>query len=78
MRLGEIMSLTWNQVDLTIQRITLYVIKNGDIRVLPLVDHALEVMRERSKVRRIDTNLVFASRLDPHKAATIRSPSVIA
>ena len=35
---------------------------------------ALELLRERSKVRRIDTELVFPGRIDPSKPVDLRSP----
>lgn len=58
----EIMSLHWDQVDLVRKTITLYETKNGEIRALPLVGHALELMREREKARCVDTDLVFPGR----------------
>ena len=35
--------------------------KNGERRAIPLAGPALEEMKQRSKVRRIDTDLVFAN-----------------
>lgn len=58
----EIMGMRWGQVDLRRGVITLTETKNGEIRALPLVGHALELMQERAKVRRIDTDLVFPGR----------------
>jgi integrase len=55
----EIMGLRWKQVDIPRGTITLYETKNNEIRALPLVGRALELMRERAKVRQIDTDLVF-------------------
>lgn len=68
----EIMSMRWHQVDFQRGVITLHETKNGERRVLPLVGHALELMRAR--VRRIDTDLVFPSSLHPHKAVDLRTP----
>lgn len=65
----EIMSLRWPQVDTGRRMITLHDTKNGEIRALPLVGHACELMQERSKVRRIDTDLVFPGK----KAKAIKS-----
>lgn len=69
----EVMSLRWDQVDLNRKVITLYETKNGEIRALPLVNHAFELMKERSKVRRIDTNLVFPGS-KPNKPILLRAP----
>ena len=60
-RRGEIMSLSWDRVDLqrgfAIQEDT----KNGDRRSLHLSGLALDLLKERSKVRCIDDNRVFPS-----------------
>lgn len=58
-RRGEIMGLRWGQVDFARRSITLFETKNGEIRTLALEDHAFDLMLARSKVRRIDTDLVF-------------------
>jgi integrase len=50
MRQGEIMGLTWDVVDLDQGRITLFDTKNGEIRVVPLVGIALEVLKEHAMV----------------------------
>ncbi len=57
----EILGLRWRQVDLKRGLIVLEDTKNNDRRGLPLAGHALELMRERAKVRRIDSDLVFPS-----------------
>jgi integrase len=59
MRKGELMTLRWRQVDLPRGMITLEDTKNDERRSVPLVGHALALMTERSKVRHIDTDLVF-------------------
>lgn len=58
----EILGLRWGQVDTRRGVITLTETKNGEIRALPLTGHALELVQERAKVRRIDTDLVFPGR----------------
>jgi integrase len=58
-RAGELLGLTWRDVDLERKRATLNRTKNDERRALTLAGPALEVLRERSKVRRIDTDLVF-------------------
>jgi len=66
-RQGEILGMTWGQVDLRRQVITLTETKNNETRLLPLSGLALEIMQERSKIRRIDSMLVFPSTKDPAK-----------
>ena len=66
-RRGEIINLKWKDIDLDRRVIYLHDTKNKESRVLPLVSHALELMREHSKVRRIDSELVFPSKKDPKK-----------
>jgi integrase len=58
-RAGELLGLTWRDVDLERKRATLNRTKNDERRALTLAGPALDVLRERSKVRRIDTDLVF-------------------
>lgn len=71
-RQGELLSLEWGHVDLSAKVIRLENTKNGERRALPLASHALELMTELSKVRRIDTNLVF-SHDDGKRPIEIRS-----
>lgn len=73
-RQGEIMGLTWADTDLVLGRVTLHETKNGERRVLPITGHALELMKEYSKVRRLDTDLLFPSNSDPSKPIDLRSP----
>lgn len=70
----EIMSLRWKQVDLERGVITLYETKNGEIRALPLVSKALGLMKQRAKVRRIDTDLVFPSKHASTQPIDLRLP----
>ncbi|MDA9982674.1 site-specific integrase [Gammaproteobacteria bacterium] len=74
MRQGEIMGLTWDAVDLHQGRITLHHTKNGEIRVVPLVGKALELLKDHAKVKRIDTPLLFPGRAKPNKPIDLRSP----
>ena len=73
----EIWGLRWSQVDFQHKRIILTETKTGEIRSLSLQDHALELMRERSRVRRLDTDLVFPSR-NPQKPFNLRAHWVAA
>jgi integrase len=58
-RAGELLNLTWRDVDLDRKRATLNRTKNDERRALSLAGPALEILRERSRVRRIGTDLVF-------------------
>ncbi len=55
----EILGLHWQDVDLLRGIITLHETKNGERRILPLAGHALELMKEHSKIRYVNCNLVF-------------------
>jgi integrase len=74
MRQGEIMGLRRSDVDLHQGRITLHVTKNGEIRVVPLVGKALEILKDHAKVKRIDTSLLFPSKVDSQKPMDLRAP----
>lgn len=71
MRRGEILGLRWNYVDLTQGRITLTETKNNETRVVPIRGKALKALAAHSKVRRLDTNLVFPSQRNPLKPIKI-------
>lgn len=76
-RQGEIMNLTWDDIDLNRGRAILQETKNGERRALPITGHALDVLKELDKVRRIDTKLLFAG-ANPNKPAELRKPWVTA
>ena len=59
MRYSEIMNLTWADVDVDRAVITLQNTKNGERRAVPLVGFALERMKERGRIRRLDNSHVF-------------------
>jgi integrase len=73
-RRAEIWGLSWKCVDLKNGFITFMETKNDEPRSVPLTGHAFELMMERSKVPRIDTDLVFPSRVDRHKHFDFRRP----
>jgi integrase len=59
MRQGEVLNLRWGDVDIARGRIILHETKNGERRSVPLVGFARQVVQKLSKVRRIDTDLLF-------------------
>ena len=71
MRQGEILSLTWRDIDFDDGKITLQDTKNGERRVVPLVGFALELLKNFAKLRRLDTFLVFSGK-NRKKPADIR------
>jgi integrase len=74
MRAQEIMGLTWGRVDLKAGRILLEETKNGERRAIPLAGHALDLLKEHNKVRRLDTDLLWPSQKDPQKPINLRRP----
>ena len=78
MRQGEIMSLTWDTVDLNQGRAILHETKNGERRAVAITGHALEVLKEFNKLRRIDCNLLFPAKESrpqkPQKPMDLRTP----
>lgn len=74
MRQGEILSLEWPQVDLVRGYIYLSDTKNGERRTVPLVSHAKELVLNLSKIRRVDTKLLFPSTVKPQSPVAIRRP----
>lgn len=57
LRQNELLSLTWPMVDLRLKTIVVLETKNGEPRVVPLSNTALEVLRNRP--RSLKTDLVF-------------------
>lgn len=78
-RQSELLTLRWRQVDLQNRRLTLELTKNGRQRSPHLPELAFEVMQRRSRVRRIDTDLVFPGKAarDP-KPISVRSAFEVA
>jgi len=77
MRQGEIMNLRWQDVDLSKGIIILHETKNDERRAVPLTNHAFELLKEHSKLRRLDTDLLFPGK-NPKKPVFIRAPWVAA
>lgn len=61
MRMGEILSLTWPEVDFARRTVTVLRSKNGERRTIPLNETVLSVLRHKSKVRSLKTDLVYCS-----------------
>lgn len=82
MRSGEIMGLTWDVVDLSKGYAILHDTKNGERRRVAITGHALEQLKELSRVRRIDSKLLFPSKEVTHgkiqKSMDLRKPWITA
>lgn len=61
-RAQEVLGLRWPQVDLVRRAALLEDTKNGERRVLPLHGLALDLLKDRAKVRKLDTDLLFPGR----------------
>jgi len=72
-RFSELMNLRWSNVDMDRGFAYLHETKNNERRAIPLVGLALKKLRVLSKVRRIDTDLLFP-REDGKKPVTIQKP----
>ena len=59
MRHGEIVNLNWKDVDLGGGFVTLHDTKNSERRRVPVTGFALETLKKYSRVRRLETDLVF-------------------
>lgn len=70
-RAGELLSLTWEQIDQKRGLITLYKTKNGDARTIPLPEAARPLLAAR--IRRLGVRLVFPSKQDPEKPTSVRN-----
>ncbi|MCZ6574864.1 MAG: site-specific integrase [Gammaproteobacteria bacterium] len=72
-RKSEIINLGWKDVDLNRGIIVLHETKNRERRALPLTGRALALIKELSKVRRLDTDLLFPGH-DPRQPMDLRAP----
>ncbi len=70
-RRGELLSLTWKDVDLARRTLVLRETKNGERRSLPLQGHAFVLVQDMAKLRRIDTDLLFPGTKDPKRPLAI-------
>jgi integrase len=78
MRQGELMGLKWSDVNLKDRYIILHETKNGERRRVPLSGPALELLQQHSKVRRLDTPLLFPSTRSPNQPINLRKPFISA
>lgn len=69
MRHGEIMNLTWKDVDFQGQRITLQETKNNERRVIPLVGLAMDLLQKHAEGSR--SELLFPGK-DPKRPVDLR------
>ena len=60
MRKGELLNLRWQDVKFSKNVLVVEDSKNGDKRSVPLTGLAHKVLQEASKIRRLDTDLIFA------------------
>ncbi len=61
MRMGEILSLTWEGVDLFRKTVTVFRSKNGERRTIPVNQTVFDLLKGKARVRPLKTNLVFPS-----------------
>ena len=73
-RKKEVWDLSWNDVDLINGMVTFNQTKNDEIRSIPLAKGALEMLRDHSKIRRIDTTKVFPSKSNPKQSILLERP----
>ena len=72
-RRDEIWSLRWENVDLVEGYLTFQETKNGDIRSVPVIGQALELLRDyHRKHRLLHTSLLFPSSTNPQKPLEFR------
>jgi len=69
----EILNLRWSDVDLSRKVIVLEETKNGERRILPLVNHAYDLMYEYTKNKHSAEDLIFPNHKYKNKPIHIRS-----
>lgn len=70
-RQAEIMTLRWPMLDLSRECAFLPTTKNGEPRVMPLPGDIAAKLRERAKVRKLKSDLVFPSPDDPMRPRNV-------
>jgi integrase len=76
MRYGEIINLKWSDVDLDRKRIILQETKNGERRAVPIAGLALDRLMQLSKLRRLDTNLLFPKLRSQEVPSLLQAPDL--
>lgn len=61
-RRQEVLGLRWSEVDLKEGVLTFARTKSGKVRSVPVTGEALSILKERNKVRQLDTDLVFPAK----------------
>ena len=61
LRRDEILSLTWDRVNLFQKTIIIQKSKNGKPRTVPLTSVAMGILEEKARIRSLKTNLVFTN-----------------
>ncbi len=74
MRQSELMKLQWQDINLKDGYLILHETKNGERRRVPIEGHALELLQEHAKIRRLDTDLLFPGNIHKDKAIDLRKP----
>jgi integrase len=72
MRQAELMGLKWQDVNLKDGYLLLHKTKNGTRRRVPLSGLALSLLQEHTKIRRLDTQLLFPSNRIPQQPIDLR------
>lgn len=72
MRRGELLSLNWDDVDLTKQTATLHDTKNGDARIVPLSLRAIDVLNTLQKKRDKDKVVTLDRRVFPISVQSLK------
>ena len=73
-RQQEVWGLRWSEVNLERGLITFTETKNNEFRSVPLEGHARELLLGHSKIRRIDSDLIFPSKKNPVVRHDFRDP----
>ncbi len=73
MRMGEILSLTWEGVDLFLKTVMVFRSKNGERRTIPVNQTVMDLLKRKATVRPLNTTLVFYSKAQtPIEANNLR------
>ena len=63
MRMGELLDLSWRAVDVTRRTVTVVRSKNGERRTIPVNQTVLAMLKEKTTLRSLRTELVFCSQV---------------